>query len=202
MMKFFDNEASGKNPEDMKDEEILQASLKEPAIFQILVDRYQEPLFRAAWRVVRGKEEAEDIVQEAFVKIYKNAGKFQKYSGIEFKSWAYKITINTAITHYRKLKRGEVLSDDPEVFQQVGGEHAETRIALASDAKAIVASVLEELPENLRSVLKSYYLDDKAYRTIAKEEGISIPALKMRLFRAKRIFKKLSGDKDIESQLS
>ena len=92
--------------EGMKDEEILLASLKEPAFFELLVEKYHEPLMRAAWRVVRGREEAEDIVQEAFVKMYKNAHKFEKYEGIEFKSWAYKVTINTAITHYRKLKRG------------------------------------------------------------------------------------------------
>lgn len=178
--------------EGKRDEEILRASLKEPALFEVLVERYQEPLMRAAWRVVRSREEAEDIVQEAFVKIYKNADKFVKMEGIEFKSWAYKVTINTAITHYRKIKRGEVLAEDPAMFQRGEDESSEMRIAFAADAKASVEAVLAQLPPHLGSVLRRYYLEDKSYQTIAKEESISIPTLKMRLFRAKRVFKKIN----------
>ena len=179
--------------EGLKDEEILVASLKEPALFEVLVEKYHEPLMRAAWRVVRGREEAEDIVQEAFVKMYKNAHKFEKYEGIEFKSWAYKITINTAITHYRKLKRGEFLSEDPSIYQEAGGELADSRIHTKADAETAVSGTMRQMPDHLRSVLESYYMEDKSYRTIADEEGISISTLKMRLFRAKKMFKKLGG---------
>ncbi len=182
---------------EMKDEEVLRASLKEPALFEVLVEKYQEPLMRAAWRVVRSHEEAEDIVQEAFVKMYKNADRFEKLAGIEFKSWAYKVTINTAITHYRKLKRGEFLTDDPALFQEPAGEHMDLRIAAEADAKAMVADVLVQMPPHLRSVLERYYFEDKSYRTIAYEEKISIPTLKMRLFRAKRLFKKLNDQKEV-----
>ena len=80
MRKNYLRESLPSNPEILKDEEILRASLDEPAIFEILVQRYQEPLLRAAMRVVRGREEAEDIVQEAFVKMYKNADRFHKSS--------------------------------------------------------------------------------------------------------------------------
>lgn len=178
--------------EDMKDEEILRASQTEPALFELLVERYQGPLIRAAFRVVRNHEEAQDIVQEAFVKIYRNVEKFQKYEGIEFKSWAYKITINTAITHYRKLKRGEFLAEDPSVFEEPEQEVGDTRFSMAADAKVVVAKMLDQMPMHLRTVLERYYMEDKSYKTIAEEEQISIPTLKMRLFRAKKLFKKLS----------
>ena len=198
---YLDEYAATKDPgpehHELKDEEILQASLREPALFQVLVERYQEPLYRAAWRVVQSREEAEDIVQEAFVKMYKNADRFHKLSGIEFKSWAYKVAINTAITHYRKLKRAPMLAEDPTVFDTSEPDDAETRIALAADAKAAVSAALEDLPDNLQTVLKSYYFDDKSYKTIAEEEGISIPALKMRLFRAKRLFRKITKDNNL-----
>ena len=192
-MTSYLEEHNGASSEGMKDEEILLASLKEPALFELLVEKYHEPLMRAAWRVVRGREEAEDIVQEAFVKMYKNAHKFEKYEGIEFKSWAYKVTINTAITHYRKLKRGEFLSEDPSIYQEAGGELADTRIHTKADAQAAVSGTMEQMPDHLRSVLERYYMEDKSYRTIADEEGISISTLKMRLFRAKKMFKKLGG---------
>lgn len=191
---FEDVSASEQNIEDMKDEEILMASLDEPALFQILVEKYREPLLRAAWRIVRGREEAEDIVQEAFVKMYKNAHKFEKYDGIEFKSWAYKIAVNTAITHYRKLKRGEFLTDDPQLYHVPPQEDFDARFSMAMDSKAVVAGVLDKMPVHLASVMRRYYLEDKSYQTIAAEENISIPTLKMRLFRAKKLFKKLTED--------
>ena len=193
-VEIASKESDGEN--GMKDEEMLRASLKEPALFEVLVEKYQEPLMRAAWRVVRNHDEAEDIVQEAFVKMYKNADRFEKLEGIEFKSWAYKVTINTAITHYRKLKRGEFLTDDPALFQEPVGEHMDLRIATSADAKATVANVLIQMPAHLRSVLERYYFHDQSYRTIAHEENISIPTLKMRLFRAKRLFKKLNDQKN------
>lgn len=196
-MSYLEEEKREWNPEEMKDEEILLASLKEPAVFEILVERYQEPLTRAAWRIVRSDQEAEDIVQEAFVKMYKNAEKFQKYEGIAFKSWAYKVAINTAITHYRKLKRGEFLSEDPSVFEEPPAEFADARFSSMYDAKTAVAKVMDQMPTHLRIVLARYYLEDKSYKTIAQEEKISIPTLKMRLFRAKRLFKKLNNNKDI-----
>lgn len=192
-MKFYlRDETASPNFGEMKDEEILRASLDEPALFEILVDKYHEPLMRAAMRVVRNKEESEDIVQEAFVKMYKNADKFQKLEGIEFKSWAYKVTINTAITHYRKLKRGDILVEDPVMFQEQDPEPFDTRFSLAADAKTATAAILEKMPAHLQSVLRRYYLEDKSYKTIAQEEKISIPTLKMRLFRAKKLFRKLN----------
>lgn len=190
--------AQAGDQQEMKDEEILRASQKEPAMFEMLVEKYQEPLTRAAWRVVRGQEEAEDIVQEAFVKMYKNSDKFEKLEGIEFKSWAYKITINTAITHYRKLKRGEFLAEDPTVFEEPEPEMADSRFSTVADARAMVGRIFSEMPVHLRAVLERYYLKDESYKTIAKEEKISIPTLKMRLFRAKKLFKKLSNNQDIE----
>src|SRR3989338_5828825 len=143
-----DDNAS-RNPSDLKDEAVLALSLGEPAAFSILVERYQSPLFRAAFKIVKSREEAEDIVQESFVKIYKNADKFEKLEGIEFKSWAYKVTINTAITHYRKLKRGEFLSEDPSIYQEPEMETVDTKFSISADAKATVASVLGQMPLHL-----------------------------------------------------
>lgn len=194
MKSYLEETSEEQYINEMRDEEILRASLDEPALFEVLMERYQQPLLRAALRVVRGREEAEDIVQEAFVKMYKNAQKFEKLEGIEFKSWAYKVTINTAITHYRKLRRGEFLAEDPSVFQDAGDGLSEVSISLAADAKAVVATVLEDMPEHLQSVLRRYYLEDKSYKTIAKEEKISIPTLKMRLFRAKKLFRAKLND--------
>jgi RNA polymerase sigma-70 factor (ECF subfamily) len=178
------------------DEEILGLSVQEPSYFSIIIDRYQAPLFKAAFGVVRSREEAEDIVQEAFTKMYVNAARFKKQPHASFKSWAYKIVMNTAFTHYQKLKKSgakteyidAVLYDD----ENEGGIVAETKdIASVSDAKAAVKDVLSRMPEHLARLLTMYYLEDRSYNDIASLEKISMSTLKMRLFRAKRLFRKL-----------
>ena len=103
------------------------------------------------------------------------------------------MAINTAISHYRKIKHGEFLSEDPSIFEKASGEQFDVHLHERADSKATVAETLEKVPEHLRSVLRAYYFEDKSYQTIAEEHDISIPTLKMRLFRAKRIFKKISS---------
>ncbi len=179
---------------ELKDEEVLRLSFDDPSYFTLLVDKYQAPFLRKAMGILRNQEEAEDIVQETFTKIYKYGHKFKKEVGIEFKSWAYKILMNTAFTHYQKAKKSgsNVEYLDPLLYEDALEDNQD--LSVAHDAKAAVQSVIEQMPEHLARVLKLYYLEDKSYADICKEEGISIPTLKMRLFRAKRLFKKLSTD--------
>lgn len=180
--------------QNLKDEEILKLSLEDPAHFSILVDRYQVPFLRKAKGIFRNQEEAEDVVQETFAKIYRYGSKFKKEEGIEFKSWAYKILMNTSFTHYQKLKKTSANTEylDPVLYEDAfdSGED----LATIQDAKDAVASVIEKMPEHLGRVLKLYYLEDMSYADICEREDISIPTLKMRLFRAKRLFKKLSAE--------
>lgn len=172
----------------MKDEAILTASVKNPSLFGIIIDRYQTPLFRAAFSVVHQKEEAEDIVQEAFTKMYLKATSFEKQKNASFKSWAYRITINNAISHYRKLKRTfeNQTSLDPEIYKNLPGKENVKREA---EAKILSDQLLAEIPEDVRRAVELYYLEGKSYKTIATEEGIPLSTLKMRLFRAKKMLK-------------
>ncbi|OGY63931.1 MAG: hypothetical protein A3I89_00525 [Candidatus Harrisonbacteria bacterium RIFCSPLOWO2_02_FULL_41_11] len=181
--------------EDLKDQEILNLALEDPSYFSVLVDRYQVPFIRKAMGIVHTSEEAEDIVQETFTKIYRYAHKFKKQKGIEFKSWAYKILMNTAFTHYQKLKKISVNVEylDPVLYEDDSLEETKD-LASINDAKELVKAIIDKMPEHLGRVLKLYFLDDKSYDAICKLEDISIPTLKMRLFRAKRLFKKLSTD--------
>lgn len=176
------------------DEIILVSSQERPALFGLLVDRYQPPFLRLAERVVRDRREAEDVVQEAFVKIYRYAKRFKKGEDRKFSSWAYKIVLNTAITHYHKVRRREWLLPDPAesgIDPTAGEAHAQFKEALLDrETEELVRSVLEIMPEDLASLLRAYYLEDKSYKAIADERGLSIGALKMKLFRARKLFKK------------
>lgn len=176
------------------DEVILSTSQERPAFFGLLVDRYQAPFLRLAQRVVRERTEAEDVVQEAFVKIYRYATRFKKGQDRKFSSWAYKIVLNTAITHYHKMRKREWLLPDPAA----GGvdptaDEAHTRFKeaiLERETGEVVKAVLAVMPEDLRGLLSAYYLEDKSYITIAGENDITLGALKMKLFRARKLFRK------------
>ena len=175
---------------EQRDEDLLTRSLTEPSYFGVLVDKYQRPFLRVAYGVVRHREEAEDIVQEAFCDIYRNAEKFQKQEGVAFKSWAYRVVLNRAISHYRKLKK------ERERYTALEPAHYENLGELGSfvadvDAKITIEKLLENLPNDLQRVLRSYYIDDKSYAAIADEEAISLSTLKMRLFRAKRMVREM-----------
>ena len=184
------------NSNNLKDEEILKLSQEDPAYFSFLVDKYKEAFLRAARGITHNLEEAEDIVQETFVKIYRYAANFQKRPGIEFKSWAYRILINTSITHYQKLKkeRGNTEYLDPVLYNESPAFAENKNVALEKDMKEGVAKAIGQMPEHLGRVLKLYFFDDMSYEEIAKKENISMPALKMRIFRAKRVFKKIVGE--------
>lgn len=179
--------------DNLKDEEILILSREDPAYFSFLVDKYKDPFLKAARGITKSLEEAEDIVQETFVKIYRNAKGFEKRPGIEFKSWAYRILINTSITHYQKLKkeRGNMEYLDPVLYDSpILSEYRD--LGLEKDVKEGVAKFIDKMPEHLARVLRLYYFEDKSYEQIAGIEKISMPALKMRMFRAKRVFKKIA----------
>src|SRR3989344_9227290 len=114
-------------PQEYKDEELLTRSLGNPAYFKLIVEKYQAPFLRTALRVVKNREDAEDVVQDAMVRIYRNAEKFKTVEGATFKSWAYRILINTSINVYNKRKRERVavVSVDSEVYENTIAAHDE-----------------------------------------------------------------------------
>ncbi len=175
-----------------KDEVVLRAATQDPAVFEVLLKRYEEAFIRKALTVIHDTQGAEDIVQETFVKIYRYAGKFKKQEGVEFKSWAYKILMNTAFTHYAKYKKTQNHVEYMDFLLPEAESLAKDETSLEkAELKNIVQGVLGKMPRPLASALSAYYLEDKSYADIAADEGITLSALKMRLFRAKRLFRKL-----------
>ena len=182
----------------LPDEEILRRSLQNPALFSILVEKYQIPFLRKAQGIVHSKESAEDITQETFTKIYLNAGKFKKQEGIEFKSWAWRILVNTSLTHYRKLKKtfgdvsylDEILAQDPEAEEELGVPLENTLDK--DDRLGVIKEAIEMLPTESAELVKAHYIEDRPYEEIAKKHGISIGALKMKLFRARKVLKNIA----------
>lgn len=178
---------------ELGDEEILELAIKNPSLFSVILDRYQEAFLRKAEGVLRSREDAEDIVQETFAKIYLHAGKFKVQEGASFKSWAYKILLNTSFTRYKKRKkdRGAVYAPDPEWYESM--PDLNSKQFEKEELSDYVISVLSRMPEHLSKVLKLHFIDGRPQDEIAKIEGVSVGAIKTRVHRAKKEFKKINA---------
>jgi len=196
MNKFYlqlEEEIKTNDGESLKDEELVMKAVDNPRLFEIFVDRYQDVFLRTAGRVLRSKEDSEDAVQEAFVKIYKNSKKYKKQPGIAFKSWAFKVLMNCVFTRYRKMKRN---FNDSEYMDQLlysGDENIDNTFE-KKERRDEIESVLDGMPEELSDLMKEHYLKDRPYAEIASAKGISLATLKMKLFRARKKFKEVLED--------
>jgi RNA polymerase sigma factor (sigma-70 family) len=173
------------------DEEILSSSLTHPSLFALLVRKYEDPFLRKALSIIHEREEAEDIVQEAFTKIYLAAPKFKKQEGASFSSWGYRILINTALTHYAKRKRigKSTVALDDEIWQLIPDRSL--RQFEKKELNDLVASVLTRMPESFARALHAFFIEEKSQEEIAREEGLSVGAIKTRVHRAKAEFRKV-----------
>ncbi len=179
---------------ESSDEEILALSVENSDLFEILVDRYEEAFLRKARQIITvDPEMARDIVQETFVKIYLNAGKFRVQEGATFSSWGYKILINHCFTKYKKLKNEmKFVHDlDPEIAELVPSK-AESELFEKKLDRDYMLSMISRLPVILGRVLKLYAVDDQPQKEIAKTLGISLGAVRARVHRAKKELKKLN----------
>lgn len=173
----------------LTDEEVLFRSRGEPWLFSLLLERHQDAFLRKALSILHSSLDAEEVVQDAFTKIYLNMDKFEVREGAKFTSWAYTIVINTALTRYMKRKRlGErVVQLDPE-YEQMVGDNVEQNIKKESEDE--VARILEKIPGHFAAVLRLHYLERWSHKDIAKHLGTSVAAVKTRIHRAKGVFKK------------
>ena len=173
---------------DFTDEEILASSVDHPSVFEVLVERYQAAFTRKVYGVLRSKEEADDVVQETFTKIYINASRFRTVEGASFRSWGYTILMNTAFSAYRKRKRlwqrqAELPTEFYESFPDLEDKFAENELA------DYVASILTRVPKRFESILRLHFLEGKSHKEIAEEESTTVGAVKTRMYRAKQAFR-------------
>lgn len=178
----------------LSDEALLRYSLESPSAFEFLVIRYQKTFFERASHITRNRDEAEDVVQDAFVRIYRFAPRFDEKAGT-FRSWAMTILMNVARTKYRKktLEHARVAPLSPEHYESLAAPSSED----ARNAKDILERAFPFLPADARTILKLAFIDDLPYREIAEREHTSVGAVKTRVHRAKKILRSIIGTVDI-----
>lgn len=186
--------------ENLSDEEILRLSKTSPGLFSILVDRYQDAFLRKVRAILRDPRDCEEVVLDAFTKIYVSADSFVPQSGAKFSSWAYRILLNTSFTRYQKLvKEGQrFIVFDPEFEQLVGERSGHSGFMEVEDG---IERILARLPKHFSYVLRLHYLERWPHEDIAKTTGEKVGTIKARIHRAKAAFRKESKDTELEALL-
>lgn len=182
--------STGEDLAALSDAQILARSQREPERFAILVRRYEAAFLRRARAIVFSPEDAEEIVQDAFTKIYLYADRYMEQEGATFASWAYTILNRVAYTKYtaKKKERAGRANLEPEHFEALPDEHAEFLEDLS--VRNEVFAALAKLPETAARILRLQFIEGKTQEEIAESEDLSIPAVKTRVHRAKKLFKK------------
>ncbi len=181
---------------ELSDEAILARVQGEPWLFTAILERYQAAFLRKAKSIIHNEQDAEEVVQDAFTKIYMYAHKFEVREGAKFSSWAYTILINTALTKYQKcVKEGKrTLLLDPEYLELMGEMKEHSAFNQENDA---IERILIKLPGHFARVLRLHYLEHWSHKDIANETGETVGAVKARIHRAKAEFRKEASNQGV-----
>ncbi len=171
---------------------------------------YMSPLYSAALRMTRNPADAEDLVQETYLKAYRGFGGFQE--GTNLKAWLYRILTNTFINSYRSKKRrpDETELDEVEdlyLYRRLGGLEAAQAGRSAEDelmdwfTDAEVKDAIEDLPENFRLAVLLADVEGFSYKEIAEILDVPIGTVMSRIHRGRRQLQKLLWDYATEHNL-
>ena len=156
--------------------------------FEYFVKQYQGMAINIAYRICENMQDAEDVVQESFVKAYKNLHTFRLES--KFSTWFYRIVFNTAVTH----TKGKIWVIDDEVetvaVDLSSNMDTSTQIEMNENSE-IVSNVLSKMPNGYGLALSLFYLEDNSVKEIAEITGLNNANVKVVLFRARKMFKEL-----------
>ncbi|MDC8004699.1 sigma-70 family RNA polymerase sigma factor [Aureisphaera galaxeae] len=168
-------------PEDRHyiDDVIKNGSLRS---YKALVDKYEKRVFTLCFKIIKNREEAEEVAQDIFVSCFKKIGDLQNKN--KFPNWLMKIAYSRAIDHVRKKKIIKV--DIDEITERVESkEHTPVQSAELNDRTEILQAAIRRLETVSATVITLYYIEDLPVKEISEITNLSISNVKIRLFRAR-----------------
>ena len=150
------------------------------AAFSVLVERYQSQVFSMVVRMVRHRQDAEDIAQEVFVKAFSSLKGFRGEA--RFSTWLCRIAYTTAVSHVRKQRpdrAGIEIENEPDVENTDSGNQGEDRLRQLQQS-------LQCLPPEDAALISLYYRDDNSVEDIAAITGLSVANVKVKLHRIRK----------------
>ncbi len=159
--------------------------------YTILVDKHKNMAFTVAYRIVRNREDAEEIAQDAFVKVYQSLKSFKKES--KFSTWLYRIIYNTAISKTRK-KQLETTNLDYNVVENFSTDEIKEDVnRLDNDEqKKIIYKILQHLNPEDSTLINMFYFKEHSTEEISDIMGLSQANVKVKLHRIrKKLYKEI-----------
>lgn len=153
------------------------------AAYRLLVDKYLRHAVTVAYRVLYNRGDAEEVAQEAFLRVWQHAARWRADGGASFKTWLNRVVVNLCIDRKRKPATA-ALDDQIEIADEEHGTPYDER--LTAETSDHVALALQKLPERQRAAILLCFWEGESNIDAAKALDISIGALESLLIRAKR----------------
>lgn len=185
----------------LQDEMYVKKALEgDQRAYQQLTEKYRRPLQFHVTKMVKETEQVEDLVQEAFIKAFKNLDSYS--TSYAFSTWLYRITTNHTIDYLRKKKLKTTSIDKPiktregEMSFELPDEQAETdRGIIRKQRKKIITHAIENLPDKYRQVIEMRHIEEMSYQEISDQLDLPLGTVKAHIFRAREMLYKALKDK-------
>lgn len=164
--------------------------------FEELIKRYETKVHNLAMRLTRNPEDAEEVLQDVFITVYRKVSGFEGKS--QFSSWLYRITVNASFMKLRKNKQEQAISIE-DVGQQVYNKPVESgrgfgaqsdNIAITNEIGEALEGAIAKLPEEYRAVFILRDIDGLSNKEVGEILDLTIPAVKSRLHRSRLMLRK------------
>jgi len=153
--------------------------------FTVLVNRYKDLVFSLALKMLKNREEAEEISQDAFIKVYKSLHKFKGDS--KFSTWIYKVVYNSCLDRLKQYKKNYALVPIDEFNEnQVKTLDNAFDALVSQDRKNTIQACLNKLPSEDSFLLTLYYFEEQSLEEISKIVGLTANNVKVKLFRSRK----------------
>jgi RNA polymerase sigma-70 factor, ECF subfamily len=174
------------NSRDSDAEIIQQVLAGNTALFELLMRRYNERIYRAARSIVRDEQEAEDVMQQAYVNAFTHLRQFN--GSAQFSTWLTRIAINEALARVRRRGRYEAFDDDlsnVEPFMSTNPVQSPERQAFAGELRGLLEWAIDTLPDGMREVFVLRDVEGLSTAEVAESLDVSEDVVKTRLSRGR-----------------
>jgi RNA polymerase sigma-70 factor, ECF subfamily len=174
------------NSRDSDVEIIQQVLAGNTALFELLMRRYNERIYRAARSIVRDEQEAEDVMQQAYVNAFTHLRQFN--GSAQFSTWLTRIAINEALARVRRRGRYEALDDDlsnVEPFMSTNPVQNPERQAFVGELRGLLEWAIDTLPDGMREVFVLRDVEGLSTAEVAESLEVSEDVVKTRLSRGR-----------------
>lgn len=162
-----------------------RAASADPRAWDEIIELYGERIFNLAFRFTHNQQEAEDLTQDIFLKLYRNLDRYR--GDVPLVAWALRLSRNLCIDHYRHHRtRNQAETVSEEVLKHVASDDDVERRSQRRERRRLVHQVLDEMSESLASVLMLRDLQGLSYEEIAGFFEVPVGTIKSRLNRGRK----------------